>query len=127
MGIAKTLAGAYAKTGDINTGDVMKKGQSGELFQDTSGAATINTDNIEPPVRPVEPPVDPNSGDPHSHLKMVDDNVETAEQYLDEDLVVDPRRQSDTDPLGRNFNILHVNDPEELRRIIEVEGNKAVI
>ena len=125
MGIAKTLAGAYAKTGDINTGDVMKKGQSGELFQDTSGAATINTDNVEPPVRPVDPPVDPNSGDPHSHLKMVDDNVETAEQYLDEELVVNPARQSDTDPLGRNFNILHVNDPEELRRIIEVEGNKA--
>ncbi len=81
MGIAKTLAGAYAKTGDINTGDVMKKGQSGELFQDTSGAATINTDNIEPPVRPVEPPVDPNSGDPHSHLKMVDENIDAATEY----------------------------------------------
>ena len=122
MGIAKTLAGAYAKTGKVNTGDVMKKGQSGELFQDTSGAATINTDNVEPPVRPVEPPVNkPEDVNP----QIVDENVETAEQYLDEDLVVNPARQSDTDPLGRNFNILHVNDPEDLRRIIEVEGNKA--
>ena len=122
MGIAKTLAGAYAKTGKVNTGDVMKKGQSGELFQDTSGAATINTSNVEPPVRPVEPPVNkPEDVNP----QIVDENVETAEQYLDEDLVVNPARQSDTDPLGRNFNILHVNDPEDLRRIIEVEGNKA--
>ena len=121
MGIAKTLAGAYAKTGQTKTGDVLKRGQGGELFQDTSGAATINTTNVEPPVRPVDPPVKPDDTDPHSHLK----NVETAEQYLDEDLAVNPKRQSDTDPLGRNFNIQHVNDSEDLGRIIEVEGNKA--
>ena len=75
MGIAKTLAGAYAKTGQTKTGDVLKRGQGGELFQDTSGAATINTTNVEPPVRPVDPPVKPDDTDPHSHLK----NVETAE------------------------------------------------
>ena len=127
MGVAKTLVSAFAGTGATKTDDLIIRGAKGELFQDTTGKhTTIDASNVETKVASDQPPVKPPEEPPVvAPDELPEENIKTAKQYLDEDLVVDPKRQSDTDPLGRNFNIQHVNDPTDLGRIIEVEGNKA--